>query len=244
MMDRTYRNRISAVSRNYILVACAVSLSGPLTLAFAQAQQQASCEELRLKCQKDWSQTNIFGMAVTPPDKTKLCWDGYYACMGSAGGSQGPPPTAKQDPAPSTKPDATPKTAEQPPMKRFEMRSGGEFSYVNDCHVDGTEVRCNGRFERQPPSLISFETTIIARILGSVITGTVSSRGVLTETGPSGSKCFPHEEQSWPVTMTLRTNNEATIQNGSIQFRITGCSQTQTGTHAESQATMIWRKIE
>jgi hypothetical protein len=45
-----------------------------------QAQRKAACEQKRQTCMKDWAQRNAQGVPVTPPDKTKLCWDNYYAC--------------------------------------------------------------------------------------------------------------------------------------------------------------------
>src|SRR5450830_1789388 len=101
------------VNLKCISIAFALVLTVVATVAYAQ--QQASCEQNRLKCQKDWAQSNSFGVPVTPPDKTKMCWDGFYACTGAGSATQGP--------APSAKPDAAPKAVSLPPMKRFEMRS-------------------------------------------------------------------------------------------------------------------------
>ena len=45
-----------------------------------QAQRKAMCEQKRLTCMADWATTNSVGARVTPPDKTKTCWDNFYAC--------------------------------------------------------------------------------------------------------------------------------------------------------------------
>jgi hypothetical protein len=276
------------VNLKCISIAFALVLTVVATVAYAQ--QQASCEQNRLQCQKDWAQTNSFGVPVTPPDKTKLCWDGFYACT-SAGLPPGQPPAPAPPPPPAVaceqqrltcqktwaqnnssgvpatppdktklcwdgynacvaagnaKQDAAPKAASLPPMKRFEMRSGGEFSYIEDCRIDGNEVRCTGRMERLPPNTINFEATMTGRISGSVITGASSSR---SDQRGDGNSCSAHTESSWPVTVTLRPNNEATVQSGLIQFRMTrsgpgACTGGQTGTNAGSQHTVNWRVIE
>jgi hypothetical protein len=275
------------VNLKCISIAFALVLTVVATVAYAQ--QQASCEQNRLQCQKDWAQTNSFGVPVTPPDKTKLCWDGFYACTGAG------PPTA-QPPAPppaaaceqqrltcqktwaqnnssgvpvtppdktklcwdgynacvaagNAKPDAVPKTAALPAMKRFEMRSSGEFVYVDDCRVDGTEVRCTGRLEKNPPPQTFFEGTMTGRISGSVITGVLSSRGDGAVIGPGPTTCRDLMEARVSVIVTLRPNNEATIQYGSGQSRNTSsgpasCARITTSTYPGSQQTVRWRLIE
>ncbi len=82
---------IKLINLKCISIAFAFVLTAPATVAHAQeantakakqtAARKASCEQQRLTCQKDWAQINSFGMPVTPPDKTKLCWDGFYACV-------------------------------------------------------------------------------------------------------------------------------------------------------------------
>lgn len=88
---------IKLISLKGILIAFAFVLTAPATVAHAQeantdkakqadkvkqtAARKASCEQQRLTCQKDWAQINSVGVPVTPPDKTKLCWNGFYACV-------------------------------------------------------------------------------------------------------------------------------------------------------------------
>jgi hypothetical protein len=218
-------------------IACALVLSAA-TVAYAQQQdaaRNAVCEQNRLKCQKDWAQSNSFGVPVTPPDKTKMCWDGFYACTGAGSATQGP--------APSAKPDAAPKAVSLPPMKRFEMRSD---NYIEECRIDGTEVRCTSRMEGLSPPLTHYESTMTGRISGSVITGVTSGHSTSKILGPCS---LQQAEWSLSLTVTLRANGEATVQSGPGQTRNTisgsgGCAQTNTGTFPGTQGTISWRVIE
>lgn len=88
---------IKLINLKCISIAFAFALTAPAVVAHAQeantdkakqadkaaqtAARKASCEQQRLTCQKGWAQINSFGVPVTPPDKTKLCWDGFYACV-------------------------------------------------------------------------------------------------------------------------------------------------------------------
>jgi hypothetical protein len=226
-----------------IAIACALVLAATA----AQAQQQASCEQNRLKCQTDWAQKNIDGVPVTPPDKTKLCWDGFYACTGAARASQGPAPTAK--------PDAARTTAALPPMKRIAMqtRSGGDYSMIIDeCRINENEVRCMGRRQQtigQPPyhQPTSDEYTLTGQISGAVITGVLSWRHVRRYVW---NGCGATGEFSAPATVTLRPNGEATLQHGSrpAHWTRTGpaiCAEVvPTTVIPESQQEMSWRAID
>jgi hypothetical protein len=265
-------------------IACAL-----LAATAAQAQQQASCEQNRLQCQKDWAQKNIDGVPVTPPDKTKMCWDGFYACTSAEPPAAqplapAPPPTAACEQqrltcqktwaqtnssgvpvtppdktklcwdgynacvvAGNAKQDAAPKAASLPPMKRFEMRSSGDVSLTYECRIDGTDVRCSGRREKLPPT-VTVEMTTTGRISDSVIMGAISWR-THTRADASTSACDIQGESSGPVTVTLRPNGEATIKYGSAQHRSTisgppGCPRSETQTSPASQSTMSWRVIE
>jgi hypothetical protein len=207
----------------------------------------AACEQQRLTCQKTWAQNNSLGVPVTPPDKTKLCWDGFYACT-SAGG-------AKQETAPTAKPDAAPKTAALPPMKRFAMqtRSGGIWTMIiEECRINENEVRCMGRRQQtfgQPPyhQPSSDEYTLTGQISGAVITGVLSwrhvSRYVWNGCGQTG-------EFSAPATVTLRPNGEAILHHGSrpVHWTRTGpaiCAEVEPTTIVpESQQAMSWRVLE
>ncbi len=76
---------IKLINLKCTVIAFALVLAAAATAAHAQQQdavRKASCEQQRLTCQKSWAQTNSSGVPVTPPDKTKLCWDGFYACTG------------------------------------------------------------------------------------------------------------------------------------------------------------------
>jgi hypothetical protein len=267
-----------------ILLMKRTAIAGVLVLVATavQAQQQASCEQNRLKCQKDWAQTNSFGVPVTPPDKTKLCWDGFYACTGAGPPTAqppAPPPTAACEQqrltcqktwaqnnssgvpvtppdktklcwdgynacvaAGNAKPDEGRTTASLPAMKRFEMRSD---NYVEECRVDGTEVSCKVRMERLSPPLTHFERTMTGQLSGAVIVGALSWR--VDYRYPSG--CSSHEDVGGPVTLTLRPNGEASAQPGLLQMRTTiggpaACGQSTTQTLPGTQATMSWRAIE
>ena len=275
------------VNLKCISIAFALVLTVVATVAYAQ--QQASCEQNRLQCQKDWAQKNIDGVPVTPPDKTKMCWDGFYACTSAEPPAAqplapAPPPTAACEQqrltcqktwaqtnssgvpvtppdktklcwdgynacvvAGNAKQDAAPKAASLPPMKRFEMRSSGDVSLTYECRIDGTDVRCSGRREKLPPT-VTVEMTTTGRISDSVIMGAISWR-THTRADASTSACDIQGESSGPVTVTLRPNGEATIKYGSAQHRSTisgppGCPRSETQTSPASQSTMSWRVIE
>lgn len=164
---------------------------------------------------------------VTPPDKTKLCWDGYNACVAAG----------------NAKPDAARTMASLPPMKRFELRKSGEISTFSECHIDGTEVRCKGG-QTPRPGLHSYESIVTGRISGSVITGDFLVRIV------SGDQdCITHTEISGPLTVTLRPNGEAAVQHASLQMRQpknsgARCSPLRTEMIPASQETQSWRVLE
>lgn len=94
----------------YLLIAFSFVLSSLTTPVHAQqsgnppqggqdAARKATCEQQRLACQKEGAQINSFGVPVTSPEKTKLCWDGYYACL-KAGPANPPPDKVKAPPGP------------------------------------------------------------------------------------------------------------------------------------------------
>ena len=220
---------IKLINLKCISIACAVVLAAA-TGAYAQQQdaaRKASCEQQRLTCQKDWAQTNSFGVPVTPPDKTKLCWDGYNACVATG----------------SAKQDAVPKTAALPPMKRFAMRNSGDATIIWECRIDGNEVRCSGRYEKPFPGQTS-EFAITGQISVSNITGILSGRTEATASSP----CRALLEDSASISVTLRPNGEGTIQNGAWQQRIGSigakCGGSRTITVPPSQATVSWRVLE
>ena len=125
-------------------------------------------------------------------------------------------------------------------MKRFEMRSGDN---IHECRIDGNEVRCSGRKEPLLPNVIKYEATMTGRISGAVIVGVFSSR---SEYRPI--ECSGHEEQSWPVTITLNPNGEANFQGGPGQARVflsgRGCVPVQSAEITVFQFTMNWRVLE
>lgn len=227
-------------SKKYIEqhIALAIMLAAAATASYAQPETpQAACERLRLQCQKDWAETNSSGVPVTSPEKTKLCWDIYNRCMGAASANQSTTPAEKPDH--KTKPTSS-------AIKHFEVRSGNEYPVIDDCVVNGTDVKCTGRYEHLPSGYGSYVSTTIGKISGSVITGTTTA---ITEMPAVGNGCSSHVENSWPVTMTLSANNEATLEVGTVKFRQdvrgTGaCPRVDTGTSPGSTQKATWKNIE
>ena len=226
------------ISKKYFVIMAALAAAS--TASYAETETlQASCEKQRLQCQKDWAETNSNGVPVTSPEKTKLCWDIYKRCMGAS--------DANQSITPAEKPDDKTKTTSISAIKHFEVRSGNnEYHVIDDCVVNGTDVKCRGRFEHPPSGYGSYVSTTTGKISGSVITGTTTS---ISEIPSDGNSCSSHVENSWPVTMTLSANNEATLEIGTVKFRqdVGGRGdypRVNTGTSPGSTQKATWKKIE
>ena len=145
---------------------------------------------------------------------------------------------------PTAKPDVDAKSTISA-MKHFQTRSISSPVFIEDCFVTGDNVKCTGRFETLPAGIIRFETTTTGKLSGRVMTGHETSRSDLS----SVAGCSFHQDDNWPVTVTLGANNEATVQVGSVQSRITGsgsgnCGGTISKTYPGSTTKATWKVIE
>lgn len=228
-LDMPFKNSMMMVT---VLIAAITAT----TVSYAEdtaAALQASCEKQRLQCQKDWAVPNSSGVPVTSPEKTKMCWDMFYRCANAGSANQI---------TPESKPDTEAKSDALPQIKHFETRSLSNPVFIEDCLVTGADVKCTGRFETLPAGIIRFETTTTGKLSGRVMTGHETSRSDLSS---DAAGCSFHQEDNWPVTVTLGPNNEATIQVGSVQSRITSsCAGTQSNTYPGSTTKATWKIIK
>lgn len=134
-----------------------------------------------------------------------------------------------------------------PRMRRFQIIGQGQFAYNMDCFVKGEDILCKGSLKNQPESYKAYESTLIGKIAGATIKGTVSSYARIANEDDNG-KCITSTENSWPMSITLSMNHEAIIEAGEVKSYVnsTGeksCSGTNHQIYPGKTITMKWRML-
>jgi hypothetical protein len=132
-----------------------------------------------------------------------------------------------------------------PPMTHFQIEVQDRGIVIDDCRVDGTDVRCATRMERPPSWMRSYSGSTIGRLVGATLTGTLTAHIVTNSTADTA--CIWTEDYKGPITYVFSPDGTGKMRSGPHQRQSRGsgsCPGGNSGSTGSGEGTFQWRVLE